>query len=173
MFSQSFPPIADRNVRILILGSMPGTASLDAEQYYAHPRNAFWPIVLAILNDSDKPESVFPDYAQRLEALRCCGVGLWDVLQTCYREGSLDSSIKEESIVANDFLSLFRETPKLRAVFFNGAKAEHSFRKFVHADIKQEFGQVDLVRLPSTSPAHASLGVPEKLEQWRQIQDYL
>lgn len=173
MFSQSFAPIVDTKAKILILGSMPGLASLDAQQYYAHPRNTFWSILLAILNDSDTPYDGLPDYEQRLEILRSRGVALWDVLQYCYREGSLDSSIQEDSIVANDFLSLFAKTPDLRAVFFNGAKAEHSFRKFVQADIYPQFGQLSFVRLPSTSPAHASLSVHEKLKQWQRIQDYL
>lgn len=173
MFSQSFPPVANGKVKILILGSMPGVASLDAHQYYAHPRNAFWPIVYAIINNSEVPLVELPEYEQRLDKLLSSGIALWDVLQTCYREGSLDSSIDEKSIVANDFLSMFCETPELRAVFFNGAKAEHSFRKFVHADIKQQFGHLSFTRLPSTSPAHASLDAQQKLQQWRQIQDYL
>lgn len=173
MFSQGFPPISDKKARVLILGSMPGVASLDAQQYYAHPRNAFWPIVFAILANSDAPIFSLPQYRQRTELLQSRGIALWDVLQTCYREGSLDSSIQESSIVANDFLTLFRKTPDLRAVFFNGAKAEHSFHKFIQADINQEFGHLSFARLPSTSPAHASLSIHEKLKKWRQIQDYL
>ncbi|MEM8499442.1 MAG: DNA-deoxyinosine glycosylase [Pseudomonadota bacterium] len=173
MFSQSFAPVINTKARILVLGSMPGIASLHAQQYYAHPRNAFWPIVYAILNDSETPVAEFPEYEQRLDKLLSRGIALWDVLQTCYREGSLDSAIDEGSIVANDFLSLFHETPDLRAVFFNGAKAEHSFRKFVHADIYQQFGHLNFTRLPSTSPAHASLDARQKLQQWRQIEDYL
>lgn len=173
MFSQSFPPVTNAKARILVLGSMPGVASLDAQQYYAHPRNAFWPIMYALLNDSEVPASELPEYEQRLELLLSRGIALWDVLQYCYREGSLDSSIDESTIVANDFLSLFRKTPELRAVFFNGAKADHSFRKFVHADIKQQFGHLSFARLPSTSPAHASLNAKQKLQQWRQIRDYL
>lgn len=173
MLSQSFAPLVDGTARVLVLGSMPGVASLNAQQYYAHARNAFWPIMWAILHDTDRLDIELPAYQQRLDLLQSKGVALWDVLQVCYREGSLDSSIQEDSIVANDFLSLFAKTPELKAVFFNGAKAEHSFRRYVQVDVKQQFDQLCFMRLPSTSPAHAAMSIQEKLTQWQKIKGFL
>jgi hypoxanthine-DNA glycosylase len=159
----SFPPISDKAARILILGSMPGEASLRARQYYAHPRNAFWPIVSDLL--------AFPvsaPYDDRLRHLCARGVALWDVLGSCVRNGSLDASIDESSIVPNDFASFLSGHPRVRYVFFNGSKAEQAFLRHVVPTLDPvRAGELACRRLPSTSPAHASLSFGQKLEAWR------
>lgn len=159
-----FAPIADRNAEILILGSMPGRASLAAGQYYAHAQNAFWRIMSTLLKfDSEAP------YAVRGQALKTARIALWDVLQSCSREGSLDSMIRHDTQVANDFDGFFRSHPKIRHVFFNGAKAEECYRRHVMSE--RERIAVSYTRLPSTSPAHASLSYIDKLHIWRIILD--
>jgi double-stranded uracil-DNA glycosylase len=100
---QGFAPIGDRHATRLILGSMPGAASLDAARYYAHPRNAFWPMIEAVWNIP-----VALDYAARVRALRAAGVSVWDVLANCRRSSSLDAHIEQDSIVVNDFAGFFR-----------------------------------------------------------------
>ena len=138
---------------------MPGRASLDAGQYYAHPRNAFWRIASDLLQ-FDPGAS----YAVRKKALTSARVALWDVLHSCVREGSLDTRIEEEA--ANDFDRFFQSHPAITHVFFNGAKAEASFRRHVLAGIGKP---LTYRRLPSTSPAHAALPYPRKLAAWRVI----
>jgi hypoxanthine-DNA glycosylase len=154
---RSFAPIAGRGARVLILGSMPGAASLAANRYYAHPQNAFWPIMGALLGfDAAAP------YALRVRALKSARIAVWDVLHSCVREGSLDTSIEEE--IANDFGNFFRTQPRLTHVFFNGSKAQASFRRHVRPARVLRY-----TRLPSTSPAHASLSAARKLAAWRAI----
>jgi hypoxanthine-DNA glycosylase len=156
---RSFAPIAGRGARVLILGSMPGAASLAAKRYYAHPHNAFWPILGKLLGfDPAAP------YRRREQALKKARIAVWDVLQSCVREGSLDASIEAE--VANDFRAFLRMHPSITHVYFNGAKAEASFRRHVFARIGRP---LRYRRLPSTSPAHASLSMPRKLVAWRAI----
>ncbi|MGA9870162.1 MAG: DNA-deoxyinosine glycosylase [Rhodococcus sp. (in: high G+C Gram-positive bacteria)] len=146
----------------LILGSMPGAASLAAQQYYAHPRNAFWPIMGQLFGaDASLP------YSERVNVLSHNGIAVWDVLKLCTRRGSLDSSIVESSIVANDFVTLFRDHPSIDTVYFNGAKAESSYLRHV-APLTSGF-DLRLVRLPSTSPAHASMSFDTKLVAWRAV----
>lgn len=154
----SFPPVADDRARVLILGSMPGVLSLAENQYYAHPRNLFWPIMGSLFGAGRDVA-----YEQRLRLLQDHRIALWDVLHSCQRDGSLDSDIQYE--VANDFATFFNTYPQITHMFFNGGKAESSFRKHVR-DVGQ--GLV-MTRLPSTSPAHASLSFDKKLEAWSQI----
>ncbi|WP_415976851.1 DNA-deoxyinosine glycosylase [Rhodococcus sp. 077-4] len=154
----SFEPILGRGATILILGSMPGVASLVAQQYYAHPRNAFWPIMGTVFGAGRE----LP-YEARAERLRTHGVAVWDVLKLCTREGSLDSAIVESSIVANDFEDLFAKNPDIDRVFFNGAKAADSYRRHVKT---AAVPHVEFTRLPSTSPAHASLNLDAKTQAW-------
>ena len=161
---RSFGPIAGRDARILILGSMPGRASLAADQYYAHRQNAFWRIVCSLYGiDPASP------YEARVRALRASRIAVWDVLRSCVRPGSLDSSIEEEA--ANDFNAFFRRHPGIAHVFFNGAKAEASFRRHVLPAIGTPLRDrvISYCRLPSTSPAHASLSYARKLKAWRAI----
>ncbi len=155
----SFAPIAGRQAKILILGSMPGQASLTAEQYYAHQRNAFWPILSAWLQ-------LHPDanYAARVAALQSSPIALWDVLRSCKRTGSLDTGIEVGSEIVNDFQSFFATQPALTHIFFNGGKAEACFRRYVAASCDTSIFK--LIRLPSTSPAHARLSLEEKRSVW-------
>lgn len=155
---RSFPPVADKHATILILGSMPGKESLKQQQYYAHPQNAFW----KIMGELTGAQLELP-YPQRLQALTAANIALWDVLHSCEREGSLDSDIVQEQ--ANDFAAFFAQHPHITHVYFNGAKAEQSFRRFVLG--KQELPPLEFARLPSTSPAHAGMRYEEKLEVWK------
>lgn len=156
----SFPPIASPDAKILILGSMPGQASLDAQRYYAHPRNLFWPIMSRLLGfDVTLP------YAERANLLQQFGVAMWDVLQSCQREGSLDSNIKDET--PNDFSVFLNNHPHIHTIFFNGEKAATSFKR--HVVMTPEIEALTQVRLPSTSPANASQTFTMKLDVWRQV----
>ncbi len=159
---QSFAPVARADATILILGSMPGKVSLQQQQYYAHPQNLFW-------NFMGKLFGAGPElpYALRVEHLLAHRVALWDVVKECYRESALDSDIVEATIIANDFADFFGRHPAIRQVFFNGSKAEQAFRKYVLPYLALE--HIELVRLPSTSPANASIPLGRKLEEWRQI----
>ena len=159
----SFSPVADVRARVLILGSMPGKLSLQAQQYYAHPRNAFWPILGDLVGAGpDLP------YAARLQVLKANGIALWDVLQSCCREGSLDSAIDDTSIIANDFVWFHQIHPNITHVFFNGAKAEACYRKHVLPGLDAA-ARLHYQRLPSTSPAHAALSQMQKLKAWEII----
>ncbi|MBT2748796.1 MULTISPECIES: DNA-deoxyinosine glycosylase [unclassified Lysobacter] len=157
----SFAPIESPRARVLILGSMPGVASLSAGRYYAHPQNRFWPIMGELIGAG--PELA---YERRIEALRAAGVALWDVLAQCEREGSLDSAIRDDTAVANDFAGFLARHRQVRTVLFNGAKAEHSFRRFVLKPLARP--DLRLLRLPSTSPANASQRGEAKLAAWRE-----
>lgn len=155
-----FDPIADSNAEILILGSMPGRESLAARQYYANRRNAFWRIMAELLGFD--PGS---SYETRVDKLKAARIALWDVLESCTRVGSLDSKIDANSMTVNDFPNFFRTHSKIRTVFFNGATAEAAYRRYVLPNV----GTVPLsyMRLPSTSPAHASLSYTQKLQAWQ------
>jgi hypoxanthine-DNA glycosylase len=147
-------PVIDAHIRVLVLGSFPGAASLAAGQYYAHPRNQAWPILSALTGE---PLVALP-YLERLPRLLAHGFGLWDVLGACERQGSLDSAIRKSA--ANDFARLRELCPLLKTVGFNGQTAGKFAAQFAAA------GYRTLV-LPSTSPAHASLAFPQKLECWK------
>ena len=159
----SLPPVVDDRTRVLVLGSMPGEMSLRMQQYYAHPRNAFWRIMNDIIG-----VDVQADYPRRLEALRSAGIGLWDVLSFCERSGSLDSAIARDTMEANDFEALFTQYPGITRVFFNGAAAEQAFVRLVAPRIDLS---VKWSRLPSTSPANAAMPYDAKLRAWRSVLD--
>lgn len=161
---ESFPPLANPDATRLILGSMPGKASLAAGEYYAHPQNKFWPIAGEVLGFNSQQ-----NYAGRCRSLLQNGVALWDVLKTCFREGSLDSAIDTSSIVPNDFRSFFDEHPRIRTVYFNGTKSEQIFHRHVLKSNPDLADLLELVRLPSTSPANASISMETKMNQWRRI----
>jgi len=157
---QGFPPVAARDARVLVLGSMPGVASLQASRYYAHPRNGFWPIMGALVG----ADPALP-YARRLARLKASGIALWDVLDRCERIGSLDSSIVDATAQANDFATFFARHPQVTDVMFNGAKAEAAYRRSGPSLAPL---RIRAWRLPSTSPANASVAFAEKLAAWRE-----
>jgi len=159
---QSFAPIEDANATVLILGSMPGLASLRAGEYYAHPKNIFWRIMGSLITfDLAMP------YTKRVQALKTARIAVWDVLHTCAREGSLDADIDADSQIPNDFQSFFAHHSNITHVFFNGAVAEKSYHKHVFSKIT--VAGLTYMRLPSTSPANASIPYERKLEAWRAI----
>ena len=164
--ARSFPALLGAQARVLILGSMPGQASLAAGQYYAHPRNAFWPIMGALVGAG--PELPYP---QRIQRLQAAGIALWDVLAECERPGSLDADIVAASVRANDFAALLPKLPALRAIAFNGSAAEQAFLRHVLPALPSL--QVDLLRLPSTSPAHAARSLAQKQSAWQAILPFL
>ena len=159
---RSFAPIANARARVLILGSMPGKASLAAGQYYAHPQNLFWRI-LGEFTGAGPPVA----YAARTRALKSRGIALWDVLESCIREGSLDSAIDDATISANDFAGFYRAHPRIAHVFFNGAKAAACYRKHVLPALGDAPAPRSHQRLPSTSPANASMSRAHKQRVWR------
>ncbi|MGD9945222.1 MAG: DNA-deoxyinosine glycosylase [Burkholderiaceae bacterium] len=152
---RGFPPVIAATSRLLVLGSFPGEASLAAGHYYAHPRNQFWPILSAVL---DQPLVDWP-FERRYQAVLEAGLGIWDVYDACQREGSLDSRIREAA--ANDFEVLAALAPHLKAVLFNGRAAgryEPAFRARGY----------ETRVLPSTSPAFAGMPASSKLQRWRE-----
>jgi double-stranded uracil-DNA glycosylase len=159
---RSFPPIADRSARRLILGSMPGEASLAAGQYYAHPRNQFWPIMGELVG----ADPALP-YPVRVARLLAAGIAVWDVLACCVRPGSLDSAIVPGSALPNDFPRFFARHPGIERVYFNGGMAERSFLRLVLPQL--DANGLVLHRLPSTSPAHAARNAAQKLALWRAV----
>jgi len=164
---QSFEPIVGRRPRILILGSMPGVASLEAVQYYAHPRNAFWPIMGELFAVNHQA-----NYESRICELEKLPLILWDTLQACRRPGSLDSNIDISSAQANDFQSLLQRFSKIRAIAFNGATSEKYFRKLVVPTLPEISG-IELLRMPSTSPANAGMSFEQKLSAWRRLREFI
>lgn len=153
-----FPPIVSEGARILILGSMPGQRSLAAQQYYAHPQNAFWPIMRELL-------AVKGSYEQRCRALAASGIALWDVLYRTERTGSMDADIRLLESEVNDFEGFFISNPEINRIGFNGQTAAKLFRRLVHPGLQDRIEQT--VTLPSTSPAYAAMRFAEKLAQWR------
>ncbi|MDQ8013821.1 MAG: DNA-deoxyinosine glycosylase [Flavobacterium nitrogenifigens] len=161
MKSFSFAPISSPNSKILILGTMPGTKSLELNQYYGHNQNNFWKFMFQILG-----EEFSNDYEIRKSLLIKNGIALWDVLQFCERVGSLDSAIKNE--IANDFENFLETHPQIENILFNGQKAAAFFKKHVH--LKKEY---KTFTLPSTSPANASKAFQDKLNEWNVIKTLL
>lgn len=149
-------PVIDRNVRILVLGSFPGAASLAAGQYYAHPRNQFWSLLTALTGE----DMVTVPYAARIGLLRKHQFGLWDVFGECEREGSLDSAIRKPA--ANDFERLRRLCPELTVIGFNGQAAGKFAPRFATKGYRT-------VVLPSSSPANAAMSFERKLQFWQQL----
>lgn len=160
----SLAAVAQVDARVLILGSMPGKLSLAQQHYYAHPRNAFWKII-AHLFDVDLNAS----YADKLLALQQYNLALWDVIQSCQRQGSLDSNISNASIISNDFASFFAQHPHIQHIFFNGNCAYQEYHKRVKPQLAGRWQALECTRLPSTSPAMASLTFEQKLSAWSVI----
>jgi hypoxanthine-DNA glycosylase len=135
--------------------------SLEMNQYYAQPRNAFWPIMGALFRASPGLA-----YRERLRLLKAGRVALWDVCHSAYREGALDASIEAGSIVPNDFAPFFRSHRRLRLICFNGQTAEKLYRRLVLPELPVPARQIPCVTLPSTSPAHAAMRFEQKLLHW-------
>jgi hypoxanthine-DNA glycosylase len=163
----SFPAEALPDATILILGSIPGKASLAAQQYYAHRRNQFWPIMTELL--AIEPNCSYPE---KILSLKLAGIALWDVVKSCQRQNSsLDTDIDKSSIVANDFAGFFLSHPNIAYLFFNGSTAEKTFQKYVKPVVTTH--RLTCCRLPSTSPAHAAMSFQQKLESWRILKTVL
>lgn len=159
---ESFAPVARRDARVLILGTLPGPESWRRRQYYAHPWNAFWRIMGELFGASpDQP------YRVRLATLRSRGVALWDVCQSAYRPGALDADIRRDSIEANDFAGFYATHRQIRLVCFNGQTAAELYRRRVLPGLPAPWPELARTALPSTSPAHAGLCFAQKLERWR------
>jgi len=141
---------------------MPGKESLRASQYYAHPRNAFWPIMGELVGALP----ALP-YEARIEKLKAAGIALWDVLASCTRHSSMDADIEEDTITANDFTTFFRAHPEITHVYFNGSMAKQCFNRYVQPSLAHR--SLHYQRLPSTSPAYAAIPYTQKLEAWRDI----
>ena len=164
-----FPAVHAGTPAVLILGSLPGRASLAAGQYYAQPRNAFWPIMGALFGAA--PEL---DYAARLERLTARSVALWDVLASGTRPGSLDASIERETMVVNDIAGFVRRTGGVRLVLFNGKTAAALYRRRVAPTLAADAAAIETRTLPSTSPAYAAMPYARKLAAWEAaLRDYL
>ena len=156
---QGLAPLLNADTRLLVLGSFPGVASLQAQQYYGHPQNQFWKIVTTLLASEAASVLTLP-YAERAQWLLDQGVGLWDVYAACEREGSLDANIQQAQ--PNDLQTLRQWCPALAAMAHNGGES------FKHAKRTQALG-LPVYRLPSTSPAHAAWSFERKLAAWREV----
>jgi TDG/mug DNA glycosylase family protein len=159
---RAFAPFADDHTRLLVLGSLPGDASLKAGQYYAHPQNGFWRLIGGVIG-RDLHAMAYPD---RVDALRAAGVGLWDVIASAERPGSLDAAIRSPE--AADLRGLIAGLPNLRAVAFNGATAAKGGRRAL-AGIEG----LTLIDLPSSSPAYATRSLAQKAEIWAQLKPFV
>ena len=161
-WAEGFPAVEPRRARVLILGTLPSAESIRQGQYYAHPRNAFWPIMGELFGAGRE----LP-YERRLRKLAARGVMLWDVLRAAHRPGSLDSAIHPRRREANAIPELLARHPELEAIVFNGDPAEALFRRHVAAACGAQLTGLKLARLPSTSPAHAARTYAQKLAAWR------
>ena len=157
----SFLPFVAPDTRVVILGSLPGEASLVAGRYYAHPQNQFWRLIGGVIGQ----DIASLDYDTRLAALRSAGVGLWDTVASAVREGSLDGALRE--VEGNSLSDLVASLPALRAIGFNGATAAKIGRKALGAT------PLALIDLPSSSPAHARMTLSEKAQRWKSLREFL
>lgn len=153
----SFPPIIDADCQVLVLGSMPSVASLERQQYYGHKQNFFWPMMFQLF-----AEPYSDVYAEKQQLLLRHHIALWDVLASCEREGSLDSSITDE--VPNAIPALLAEYPSIQYLLFNGGKAFQSFKR----NFPELLQQLEYRKMPSTSPAY-TMKREEKLQKWQLI----
>lgn len=159
--STGFPPIADASAEVLILGSLPSVKSIEAQQYYAHPRNTFWPIMGRLFAAG----SSLP-YTKRTDLLKRNRIAVWDVLASSIRRGSMDSEIDQATAVPNDFVSFLENHVGIRRLFFNGQKAATMFGNLVLSRHPEIDSELRCATLPSTSPAYASMSFEEKLRKW-------
>ncbi|MBP1932042.1 DNA-deoxyinosine glycosylase [Ammoniphilus resinae] len=162
---QSFEPIIANESEVLILGTMPGEQSLQKGEYYANTRNQFWKIIYSIFDI--KPDV---EYKEKILFLKSKRIALWDVVDMCERQGSLDSNIKNEK--PNNITSIISQYPNLRCVIFNGSKAHELFKKHIGLKVLEP---LVYKTLPSTSPVPGKYvkSLDEKIDQWKVIKDYL
>jgi len=165
---RGFAPLLGIDPRVLILGSMPSVASLDRQEYYGKPQNAFWSIMGELFGAGPELE-----YGERVDKLTAAGIAVWDVLAACVRPGSLDSAIVAGSEEINDFVTLLAQFPQVGHIFFNGRKAEQLFRRVVLPQVQVVRPGLHFISLPSTSPAMAALSRAEKMQRWRAVRDAL
>lgn len=158
---RGFEPIVNEHIRLLVLGSLPGDASLAQSQYYGHRQNRFWQLMSEVI-DVDLPPL---DYPGRLEALLKNGVGLWDVIAEAQRDGSLDTNIRDQA--NNDLVGLLFDLPHLTTIAFNGGTAARLGLKA----LQEHASRYRIVKLPSSSPAH-TLPYSEKLSSWLALKDF-
>ena len=156
-----FPPVATKDARILILGSMPSVASLEKQQYYGHPRNAFWKIIFSVFG-----VPYIQDYRERCRFLSDHRIALWDVYASCEREGSLDQDIRDETF--NPLIDLIHDLPNLQIILCNGSKSYAAFRKYT----KTQGIQIPCLQMVSTSPAAARYTLDQKAEKWTILLKY-
>lgn len=162
MRKSAFAPVVAPSTRVLVLGSLPGEASLAAGRYYAHPRNQFWTLVGGVIGRDLAPL----EYPERLSALAEAGIGLWDTIASAHRRGSLDAAIR--GVEAAPLCELVAALPALRAVAFNGATSARIGRRLLPADAEPV-----LVDLPSSSPANAAMTLLQKQERWNLLRKFL
>ncbi len=155
-----FPAVVNADTRVLILGSLPGEASLAVQQYYGNPRNAFWRLMEGVLDTPLVPLA----YEHRLATLLARGVGLWDVIAQAERPGSLDAAIRDPA--ANDLIALIQTLPALRVVAFNGGTAARLGGRLVG-------DRIATLALPSSSPAHAARSFAQKADAWAALRPWL
>jgi hypoxanthine-DNA glycosylase len=156
-----FPPIAGNDPVVLVLGSLPGKKSIAEQQYYAHPRNVFWKIMGALF----EARTELP-YEERVNVLKENRIALWDVLHSSLRPGSLDSSIRMQSVKCNDFDAFLKCHTGVASICFNGKKAAGIFARLAAEAVLRQYPHLQLITLPSTSPAHAAMPFAEKLSRW-------
>ena len=162
MKASSFKAIAGPDAQVLILGTLPGAASLAAGQYYAHPRNAFWAIMGELVG-----AAVTLPYKERIHRLVERRVALWDVCASARRSGSLDTAIRPASVLPNDIAGFLSSHEDVRLICFNGVKASELFRRFVLPELMPHGSNIRRLTVPSTSPAYAGMPSEKKLDAWR------
>lgn len=156
----AFPPLESDKTRVLVLGSMPSQKSLELQQYYGHPQNAFWKIMATLTGVAHDA-----DYQQRTLALMNKGVSVWDTIASCHRPGSMDADIDTRTVSVNDFCGFFERHPTLQIVLFNGQASAKTFQKHLGKTFLYERGLESSV-MPSTSPAYAAMSLALKEEIW-------
>ncbi|MDP2455047.1 MULTISPECIES: DNA-deoxyinosine glycosylase [unclassified Kaistella] len=156
----SFPPLISEDSKVLILGSVPGIKSLEMQEYYAHPQNKFWRILFELFE-----EEFTTDYSVKIKLLKKYKIGVWDVIDSCDRKGSLDTQIKNENY--HNILKLLEDFPSIKVLFCNGQKSFKTLNKIIPNDL-----EIPIFVLPSTSPAY-TIPYDKKLQEWSVIKSYL
>lgn len=166
--ASGFAPLWQPHARVLILGTLPSVKSLQTQQYYGHPRNAFWPMMASLLNfDAKLP------YAERCRAMTQAGIAVWDVLAAAERPGSLDADIKRDTVTANPLAEWVAVLPDLQCIAFNGQAAAKLFKRHVSVPSSSRLATLPTHVMPSTSPAYAAMKPDEKRAQWATLLRYL